>query len=55
MEDAFIKAFNDPEFTEAMKSLRIPAFYRNRKDFGSYIAENYEQMGRSIEQQKTKE
>jgi tripartite-type tricarboxylate transporter receptor subunit TctC len=55
LEDAFTKAYNDPEFTDAMKSLRIPAYYRNRTDFGHYIAENYLQMGRSIEQQKKKE
>jgi tripartite-type tricarboxylate transporter receptor subunit TctC len=55
LNDAFTKAFNDQEFAEGMKSLGLPAFYRNRKEFGSYIAENYAEIGRSMEHQSKKE
>jgi tripartite-type tricarboxylate transporter receptor subunit TctC len=49
LEEAFTKAYQDAEFSQGMKSMGIlPAYYRNRKDFSSFIAKSYEEMGKFI-------
>ena len=54
LEDAFTKAFNDPEFSSGMKTIGLPVFYRNRKDFTAFVAQSFEQMGKSIQELKNK-
>jgi len=52
LEDAFTKAFKDPELVSGMAKLGIPLYYRNRKDFSSYIAKGYEEVGEAIKEMK---
>ncbi len=54
LEDAFTKAFHDPEFSAGMKTIGLPVFYRNRKDLTTYIAQSFEQMGKAIRELKGK-
>lgn len=53
LEDAFTKAYQDPEFSQGMKTIDLlPAFYRNRKDFSAFIAKSFEEMGKFIQELK---
>jgi tripartite-type tricarboxylate transporter receptor subunit TctC len=52
LEDAFTKAYKDPELVSGMAKLGIPLFYRNRKDFSNYIAKGYEEVGEAIKEMK---
>lgn len=53
LEDAFTKAYQDPEFSQGMKTIGLlPAFYRNRKDFSAFIAKSFEEMGKFIQELK---
>ena len=53
LEEVFTKAFQDPEFSQGMKSIGIlPTYYRNRKDFSSFISRNFEDMGKFIQESK---
>jgi tripartite-type tricarboxylate transporter receptor subunit TctC len=54
LEDAFTKAYQDPEFSAGMKSLYLTVFYRNRKDFGDYIAKTFDQLGTFLQEMKKK-
>jgi tripartite-type tricarboxylate transporter receptor subunit TctC len=54
LEEAFTKASKDPEFSSGMKTIGLPAYYRNRKDFSAFIALSFEQMGKSIQELKNK-
>ena len=54
LEDTFTKAFRDPEFSSGMKTSNLLLSYRNRKDFGDYIARNFEQTGKAIQEMKKK-
>jgi len=54
LEDAFAKAYQDPEFSSGMKNIHLTVFFRNRKDFGSSIATMFEQLGKFIEEMKKK-
>jgi tripartite-type tricarboxylate transporter receptor subunit TctC len=54
LEEAFTKAYYDPEFSSGMKTAYLTVFYRNRKDFGDYIAKTFDQIGRFIQEMKKK-
>lgn len=54
LEDAFTKAYRDPEFSAGMKSLYLTVFYRNRKDFSAYIANTFDQLGKFLQEMKKK-
>ena len=53
LEDAFTRAYQDPEFSQGMKNIGIlPAYYRDRKDFSAFIAKSFEEMGKFIQELK---
>ncbi|OGQ85098.1 MAG: hypothetical protein A3G40_01905 [Deltaproteobacteria bacterium RIFCSPLOWO2_12_FULL_57_22] len=54
LEDAFSKAMKDPAFIQGMKSIPMPIKYRNSSDFGQYLAEGYEAVGKYVEELRLK-
>ncbi len=54
LEDAFTKAYNDPEFSAGMKTFYLSVYYRNRREFGDYIAKTFDQIGKFIQAMKKK-
>jgi tripartite-type tricarboxylate transporter receptor subunit TctC len=54
LEAAFTKACQDPEFAAGMKTIGLPVFYRNRKDFSAFIVQSFDVMGKAIQELKGK-
>jgi len=50
LEEAFSNGMKDPAFIQGMKSIEMPIKYRNAADFSRFLAENYEAIGKYIEQ-----
>ena len=48
LEDAFTKAIKEPAFLKVMKELHLTIIYRNSKEFGDYVARNYETFGKLL-------
>jgi len=45
LENAFKKAYEDPEFIKVMRRLNMPTVWRNSEEFRKYIAERYDEAG----------
>lgn len=43
LENAFKKAFEDPEFIEVMKKMNMPRMWRNSEEFKKHIVERYDE------------
>lgn len=50
VEAAFKAAMSEPGFIKGMKDFRLTVVYRNSSELESYVAQNYEAMGKALKQ-----
>ena len=50
LEDAFTKAINEPAFIKGMKELRLTIVYRNSKEMGDYVAQEFEMFAKLLKE-----
>ncbi len=50
VEEAFSAALKEPTVVKGIKELRLTVLYRNSKDFGDYVASNYEFFGKLLKE-----
>jgi tripartite-type tricarboxylate transporter receptor subunit TctC len=50
IEESFTRAMSEPAFIKGMKDLRLTVVYRNSSQLETYVSQNYETMGKLLNQ-----